>query len=408
MKRILAVILVACMVFSLAACGGKKETEAPQTEAPATEAPETKGGEGGETAADAVSFDDTSLFEYVVPKGQEVGFNDYYKDFGIECDMTVRSKGSVQWVGEGEVPLQQPKEKYTIGYSAYYTMDEVSAMYLLGAQQAAEELGVELLINDADYNQDAQNQAIEQWIVQGVDAVILSPCDYYGIEQALNALEEAGIPVVTYDAPPCAGSVDTAVVYDAVQQGTYAAEILRDYLLEQKSDMKGTIYYGTLPFIHPNAVTREQGFMKVFEEYPDIVIKPLTGESPEDHYTAFEGILQADETIIGLWGLYSSATYGIMNVVKATGKEYPLTSVDNDRVILEGIYNGEVLGSVCTNAIEGSRLAMLLAVKLIEGEEVPGIVYQHNQKVMPDNVEELFPQYYNGLTLEEYMNGATN
>ena len=27
MKRILAVILVACMVFSLAACGGKKETE---------------------------------------------------------------------------------------------------------------------------------------------------------------------------------------------------------------------------------------------------------------------------------------------------------------------------------------------------------------------------------------------
>ncbi|MBR0086043.1 MAG: hypothetical protein IJL97_05785, partial [Lachnospiraceae bacterium] len=99
---------------------------------------------------------------------------------------------------------------------------------------------------------------------------------------------------------------------------------------------------------------------------------------------------------------------GIMNVVKATGKEYPLTSVDNDRVILEGIYNGEVLGSVCTNAIEGSRLAMLLAVKLIEGEEVPGIVYQHNQKVMPDNVVELFPQYYGGQTLEEYMNGATD
>ena len=170
--------------------------------------------------------------------------------------------------------------------------------------------------------------------------------------------------------------------------------------------MKGTIYYGTLPFIHPNAVTREKGFFQAFEGYPDIKIKALTGESPEDHYTAFEGIVAGDDSIIGLWGLYSSATYGIMNVVKASGKNYPITSVDNDRVILEGIYNGEVLGSSCYSAVEGSRLALMLTINLLEGKEVPAIVYQTNTYIDKNNVEEMFPVYYGeGKTLADYMAG---
>ncbi len=422
MKRFLALLLVVTMMASLVACSSdnkgntEKKTETPTTETPAdnkteapadskTEAPADNNASTEGNVKDSVSFTDTSLFKVVEDLTKEVSFNEYYGGFGIDCNMKIRSKGSAQWIGEGTVPLQTAKKKYKIGYSAYYTIDEVSAMYLAGIQDAAKELGVELLVNDANYDQNHQNQAIEQWITEGVDAVILSACDFYGIKPALDALEKAGIPTVTYDSAPCAGSIDSCVVYDAKEQGRMAAEILEDHLKGKNAEMKGTIYYGTLPFVHPNAVTREAGFHEVFDKYPDIKIKALTGNSPEDHYTAFEGILMADKDIIGLWGLYSSATYGIMNVVKATGVDYPITSVDNDRVILEGISKGEVVGSCCTNAIEGSRLAMLLTIKLIEGEEVPGIVYQTNTKVGPDNVEKLFPEYYHGQTLAEYSAG---
>lgn len=247
---------------------------------------------------------------------------------------------------------------------------------------------------------------MEGWILEGVDAVILTPCDFYACKDGLEALHAAGIPVITLDAPPCAGEVDACVVYDAVEQGRQAGDALREYLLANGSDMKGTIYYGTLPFVHPNAVTREKGFFAAFADYPDITIKALTGESPEDHYTAFEGIVAGDDSIIGLWGLYSSATYGIMNVVKASGKNYPITSVDNDRVILEGIYNGEVLGSSCYSAVEGSRLALMLTINLLEGKEVPAIVYQTNTFITKDNVEAMFPTYYGeGNTLADYMAG---
>ena len=404
LKKVLAILLALLTLCSLTACAasGTKETASQPSDASATNETDSQS-----SAAVLTDFDDPALFEYLIPKGQTCDLNDYYNDLGVECEMSIRANGgSVKWLGGGNVPLPTPSKKYTIGFSVYYTVDEVGAMYLEAMKDAAAEIGVELLVNDADYDQNLQNQAMEQWILQEVDAVIMTPCDFYACKDGLDALHEAGIPVITLDAPPCAGEVDACVVYDGVEQGRQAGEALEQYLLAQGSDMTGSIYYGTLPFIHPNAVTRELGFMEVFDKYPGITVKALTGEGPEDHYTAFEGILSADDSILGLWGLYSSATYGIMNVVKASGKSYPITSVDNDRVILEGIYNGEVLGSSCYSAIEGSRLAMMLTINLLEGQQIPALVYQTNTMVTRDNVEEMFPVYYGaGRTLADYMAG---
>ena len=88
-----------------------------------------------------------------------------------------------------------------------------------------------------------------------------------------------------------------------------------------------------------------------------------------------------------------------------SGLDIPLTSVDNDRVILEGVYNGSVLGSSCYGAIEESGLAMMQMINLLNGEEIPGIIYQTNTMVTKDNVSEMFKEYYNGATLEDFIAG---
>ncbi|GAG75567.1 unnamed protein product, partial [marine sediment metagenome] len=136
--------------------------------------------------------------------------------------------------------------------------------------------GVELLVNDANYDQNVQNQAIEQWILQEVDGVILAPADFTGVKTALDALEKANIPVVTLNAP-LAGSTYAAVISDTVEQGTIAGELLEKALLAADIPMEGPIVYQTLPFVHPNAATRAKGFVDVFTKYPDIEIIELTG-----------------------------------------------------------------------------------------------------------------------------------
>lgn len=396
MKKFLAMFLALMMLFSLVACGAE--------EAAPVEDPEQ--GSAEEVARVLADYYSNPQFEVLDANGI-ASLDDYYHQFDVDCEMTIRSPGpALYWHGGANVELPTPNEKYTIGFSVYYTVDEVGSMYLEGMKAAAAEVGIELLINDADYDQNLQNQAIEQWILQGVDAVILTACDFYGCKDALDALEEAGIPVITLDAPPCAGSVDCVVMYDCVEQGQQAGEALRKELVAKYGDeLNGTIYYGTLPFIHPNAVTREIGFKSVFANDAGVEVKALTGEEPEDHYTAFEGILQGDDSVIGLWGLYSSATWGIMQALDASGKDIPLSSVDNDRVILEGIYNGQVLGSSCYGSFEGARLALAATIFYLNGEGVPSVIYQGNTYVDKTNVAEAFETYYNGATLADYMAG---
>ncbi len=337
---------------------------------------------------------------------QSVAFdlNGYYAEVGVEANTTIKEPGAVKVPDNVTTAMPKAKEKYKIGFSVYYTVDEVGSMILETMKAAADEAGVELLVNDANYKQDVQNQAIEQWILEGVDGVILAPCDFTGVKTALDALEAANIPVVTLNAP-LAGNVNAVTISDTVEQGKISGELLEEALLASGTPMNGEVVYQTLPFVHPNAATRAKGFIDVFTKYPDIKITELTGISPEDHFKAFDGALKANPDMLGAWGLYSSATVGMMNAQKSNGTTVPLSSVDNDKPILAGIYNGEVLGTAAYSSIAPAWWSMTQMVNLLNGDPIPGVMFYENMKVTKDNVEEAFAHYYPGKTLQDYLAG---
>jgi ribose transport system substrate-binding protein len=193
-----------------------------------------------------------------------------------------------------------------------------------------------------------------------------------------------------------------------VEQGKIAGELLEKALLDSGKEMKGTIVYQTLPFVHPNAATRAKGFVDVFTKYPDIKIVELTGISPEEHFNAFDGAIKAYPDMIGAWGLYSSATIGMLNAKKANGKDdLLLSSVDNDKPILAGIYNGEIVGTAAYSSIAPARWTMTQILNLLNGDPIPGVLFYENMAVTKDNVEAAFEHYYPGKTLQEYMAGET-
>jgi ribose transport system substrate-binding protein len=344
-------------------------------------------------------------FTYVGDPNAVFDLNSWYKEVGVDANVTIKSKGAVKVPDDMTTAMPKAAKKYKIGFSVYYTVDEVGSMILDSMKAAAEEAGVELLVNDANYDQNAQNQAIEQWILQKVDGVILAPCDFTGVKTALDALEKANIPVVTLNAP-LAGNTNAAVISDTVEQGTIAGKLLEKALLAAGKQMKGSIVYQTLPFVHPNAATRAKGFKDVFAKYPDIKIIELTGISPEDHYTAFDGAIKANPDMIGAWGLYSSATIGMLNAKLANSKnDLLLSSVDNDKPILKGIYDGTIVGTAAYSSIAPARWCMSEIVNLLNGAEIPGIVFYANMEITKDNVEAAYQHYYPGKTLKDYLEG---
>ena len=413
MKRIVglvAILLAMLMVF--AACG-PAAPETPSEEPAATEAPAT---DAPAPATDVPVDEPTSGahsnasdFTYVTDPGTVFDLNDYYNSVGVDCAVEILSTGGTVKVPDALTdPLPKAAKPYKIGFSVYYTVDEVGAMILETMKAAAAESGVELLVNDANYDQNAQNQAVEQWILEGVDGVIIAPCDFTGVKGALDALKEANIPVVTLN-PPLAGSTYSVITSDCVEQGKIAGEMLEKAITDSGKEMKGTIIYQTLPFVHPNAATRALGFKQVFEKYPDIEIVELTGTSPEEHYTAFEGAIQAHPDMLGAWGLYSSATIGMMNAKIAAGRDdILLSSVDNDKIILKGIYEGNIVGSACYSSSSPATWCMSQIVNLLNGVDIPGVVYYPNLAVTKDNVEEAFEFYYPGKTLAQFIAGEVD
>ncbi|HEX6045369.1 MAG TPA: substrate-binding domain-containing protein [Pyrinomonadaceae bacterium] len=71
----------------------------------------------------------------------------------------------------------------------------------LGAEEAAKELGVELLWDGpTDLDPAKQNEVVEAWITRGVDAIAVSVENKEGISTVLRKARERGIKVVTWDA----------------------------------------------------------------------------------------------------------------------------------------------------------------------------------------------------------------
>jgi ribose transport system substrate-binding protein len=343
-------------------------------------------------------------FTYVGEPNIVFDLNDYYAKVGVGANVKIIEVGTVKVPDNMTTAMPKAAKKYKIGFSIFYTMDEVDAMILESMRAAANEAGVDLLVNDANYQQDIQNRAVEQWIREAVDGVILAPCDFTTVKTTLDALESANIPVITLNAP-LAGTINAAVISDTVEQGMIAGEMLEQALLVSGKPMKGEIVYQTLPFMHPNAATRAKGFKDVFIKYPDIKITELTGISPEDHYKAFNEAIKSNLKLIGAWGLYSSATIGIINAQRANGSKIPLSSVDNDKPILVGIDKGEVVGTAAYSAAAPARWCMSEMVNLLNGAPIPGIVFYANMKVTKENVAEAFAHYYPGMTLIEYELG---
>jgi ribose transport system substrate-binding protein len=396
MKKTLFCLFIVVVICSLSFFNGGKKDEGPAEEAV-------------EPAAPSMEHSNINEFNYVQPSGTTVDLTDYYKQYGVESNSVITATGGTVAVDGLPDKLPTPNDEYTIGLALYYTVDEVGAFVLEGTEKAAKEMGVNLLVNDANYKQENQDQAIEQWILRGVDGVIFYPADFNACKPILEKLKEAGIPVMAGN-PPLVGEVNAVMTIDNVEIGRKSAEFIVE-ALRKKGAVKGTVVFQTLPFLHPNAETREAGFREVLGAHPGIEVIELTGISPEEHYTALEGALQANPDmvaawVVAAWGLYSSAVIGMANARKAAKRDdIILVGVDNDRPILAGIYKGEITGSVGYNAYNHAYWTISNLVNILNGAEVPGHIIGPIEVIEKSNVTELFEMYYGGRTLKDYMAG---
>ncbi len=270
-----------------------------------------------------------------------------------------------------EQPAAPAEEKLVIGLALSTLNNPFFVDLRDGAQEAADELGVELIVVDAQDDPATQAASIEDLIQRGVDALIINPTDSDAIVPSVEAANQAGIPVFTVDRAANGGEIVSHIASDNVAGGRMAAEFLCDALGGQGKVVE-------LEGIPGTSAARDRG--KGFNEYMaencpgvEIVARQTANFNRAEGLTVFENILQAQPEIDGVFAHNDEMVLGAIQAAEAAGRADEIVFVGFDAIddAVQAVKEGKLAATVAQQPREMGRLAVETAVKSLQGEEVP-------------------------------------
>jgi ribose transport system substrate-binding protein len=185
-----------------------------------------------------------------------------------------------------------------------------------GLKEAADKQGYQLTVTSGDFDLAKQQSQIENFIVQGVDAIIVCPADSKGIGPAIERANQANIPVFTADIAAQGGQVVSHVASDNLSGGRLAAEFIAKALNGQGE--VGVIGQQEVQ----SGLDRELGFKEEMKKYPNIkVVSTLNGGGVRDRaLKAADDMLQGNPNIKAIFGINDDSALGALSAAEGRGR----------------------------------------------------------------------------------------
>ncbi|HLT06794.1 MAG TPA: sugar ABC transporter substrate-binding protein [Cyclobacteriaceae bacterium] len=256
-------------------------------------------------------------------------------------------------------------------------------------EEAAKEHDVRLIVNDAQREAVRQVQQIESFIAQGVDAIILNPCEMEASSPAVRKAQEAGIPIINVNS-------ETAVDPDGFvgSRDEESAEIALEHIADLLGG-KGNIvvmhgYMGQAAQLKRAAATKT-----VLTKYPEITI---LAEQTADWDRAkamslMENWIQSfGDRINAVFAQNDEMGMGALQALEQAGLKDKVVVVSIDAIAdaLQAVKAGRLNATVYQNAKEQGRQAVEMALGYIENRAA--ITEKHVfipfQLVTKDNVDQ--------------------
>jgi ribose transport system substrate-binding protein len=248
-----------------------------------------------------------------------------------------------------------------------------------GASEAAQRLGVKLIVQGAEREVDVekQMQIIENLIQARVNALCITPSGSREIVPAIVKANRAGIPVLAVDTRvdekalrEAGGTVATFIGSDNFEGGRLAGEFIA-----KKLGGKGTV--AILEGIpgHETGDSRLKGFRSVIDSIEGIqVVSSQTANWERDQgYNVFQNILQAHPNVTALFACNDLMALGAVEAIAAVKKTGKIVVVGFDALAdaQEAIRKNSMAASVIQHPKEMGRIAVESAYKVLKGESIP-------------------------------------
>ncbi|MDP3447502.1 MAG: sugar ABC transporter substrate-binding protein [Eubacteriales bacterium] len=355
MKKALSILLVLLMAFSAVACTAAAPAE-PVAEA--TAAPEAAATEAATEATEAPAKVDFSQNQNV-SRASDAAKNT------IELHVT----------GIGSSISSDVKEKgdYTICVMTKNSTNPYMNGMWKGAEKAAADLGIKVVtLGPAQQDSIEEQIAImEAQIQQGVSAFVIHPSDSMGIMPAVDAANEAGIPVISIGTASASGSMMRTGV-DYYETG----EVVAKYLFEMVGGEGGLIILEGPPGAQ-NAEERKAGITDLLASYPGITLI----DSQPANFNRAQG-MQVMENLLQREGVKDSLkvviaandemALGAIQALKAAGITNVLVGgFDGSADASQAVKAGDLTVTYNTDPFGSTYYAIAMLVKYLDDGTLP-------------------------------------
>lgn len=295
-------------------------------------------------------------------------------------------------------------EKGTIGVCIYKFDDAFMTTYRNSLEEILKGKGYKVSVVDGNNDQAKQNEQINTFISQGVQALIINPVMTSAADQIISTVKDAGIPTVLINREPTAEQMAAydKLVYvgcDAAQSGTFQGELILD--TANKGDINGD---GKVSYImiqgdpeNIDAQLRTEYSVKALKdagvEVEQLNLTRGDWDRNRGQEIAANDLAQFGDQIEVIFCNNDDMAIGALQAIQAAGRKVNediyLVGVDALDAALNEVKNGNMTGTVLNDAVGQATEAVNQMEKLLSGttySEGNQSVYVPYVKVTPDNV----------------------
>lgn len=211
-----------------------------------------------------------------------------------------------------------------------------------GAQAAAKDLGVDLMVSDAQNDSSTQQNQAQNAQSQGAKAVIINPVDSDAASPAVAPLLSSNLPVISVDRSVTGEDVTSHIASDNVAGGAQAADELAKAVGEKG---KVIILQGT-----PGAAStrdRGDGFKKEIKKYSgiEVVAEQTANFDRAEALDVTTNLMQSNPDVVGIYAENDEMALGaIQSLGSKAGVDVKIFGFDGTEDGLKAVSNGTMHG----------------------------------------------------------------
>ena len=302
---------------------------------------------------------------------------------------------------EAYVPdLEAANTDVTIGFGLIGRGIDFHVTVGEGAERAAAEAGVDLVLLDNNYEADRSVENARQFVNQGVDAVIEYQCDVPTNDVIADMMADAGIPIIAIDCPvpgaPFFGGNNTIA-------GTLGGVDLANLVVDKGWPVESTayVYLDFTPAGEAAALRRQgyiDGFKSVLPDFPDGQMFDLDTDGTEDALNKVRqwltGNPEFDYVVVG--SIEDGRALGAHQALVAANREDTslIMSQGCDNVARDFLRQNDPIfaGSVDYGPADYGFNTISLALDILNGDPIPQDLFVAHVNCTSSTVDTIYPQ----------------